>query len=130
MTVGLSAVNLANAWLNTMRNTSAVTFTAPTDIYLQCHIGDPGASGTANVAALTTRSVADWNAAATGSMTLLATVSFSAVATETISHISAFSASSAGTFYWSTSLTVAKAVTSGDTLQLTACTIALTPIAA
>jgi hypothetical protein len=131
MTVGLSAVNLADAWLNTIRNTSAASFTAPTDIYIQCHSADPGAAGTNAVStAITTRTVADWAASSGGSMALTATVSFAATGSQTISHIAAFSASTAGTFYWSTSLTVAKAVTSGDTLQLTACTIALTPIAA
>lgn len=131
MAVGLSAVNLANAWLNTIRNTSATTFTAPTDIFIQCHTADPGASGTTAVSTgIATRTVADWNAASGGSMALTATVSFAATGSDTITHISAHSASTAGTFYWSAVLAASKAVTNGDTLNLTACTISLTPIAA
>jgi len=131
MTVGLSAVNLANAWLNTIRNTSAASFTAPTDIYLQCHTADPGSAGTTAVSTgIATRTVADWAAASAGSIALTATVAFAATGSDTITHISAFSASTAGTFYWSAALTVAKAVTNGDTLNITAATIALTPLAA
>jgi hypothetical protein len=131
MTAGLSAVNLANAWLNTIRNTSAASFTAPTDIFIQCHTADPGASGTTAVSTgIATRTVADWAAASAGSMALTATVSFAATGSDTITHIAAFSASTAGTFYWSAALSASKAVTNGDTLNLTTCTIALTPIAA
>lgn len=131
MTAGLSAANLANAWLNTMRNTSAATFTAPTDIYLQCHTADPGSAGTTAVSTgIATRSVADWNAASAGSMALTATVSFSATGSDTITHLSAWSASTAGTFYYSCALSASKSVTNGDTLNVTALTVALTPIAA
>ena len=131
MTAGLSATNLANAWLSTMRNTSASSFTAPTDLYVQCHTGDPGASGTANVSTgIATRTVADWAAPSGGSMALTGTVSFSATGSDTITHVSVWSASSAGTFYYSAALSASKAVTNGDTLNLTALTFALTPIAA
>jgi hypothetical protein len=41
-----------------------------------------------------------------------------------------FDASSAGNFLFSVVLTVAKAVTSGDTLNLTSLSISFTPIAA
>ena len=131
MTAGLSAVNLANAWLNTMRNTSAASFTAPTDLFIQCHTADPGASGTTAVSTgIATRTVADWNAASAGSMALTATVSFSATGSDTITHVSVWSASTSGTFYYSAALSASKAVTNGDTLNLTALTFALTPIAA
>jgi len=131
MTAGLSAANLANPWLSTMRNTSAASFTAPTDLYIQCHTADPGASGTTAVSTgIATRTVADWAAPSAGSMALTATVSFSATGSDTITHISIWSASSAGTFYYSAALSASKAVTNGDTLNLTAVTFALTPIAA
>jgi hypothetical protein len=131
VTAGLSAANLANPWLSTMRNTSASTFTAPTDLYIQCHTGDPGASGTANVSTgIATRTIADWAAPSGGSMALTATVSFSATGSDTITHVAVFSASSGGTFYYSAALSAAKAVTNGDTLNLTALNFALTPIAA
>jgi hypothetical protein len=131
MTVGLSATGLANAWLNTMRNTSAASFTAPTDLYIQCHTADPGASGTTAVSTgIANRQLADWNAASAGSMALTATVSFSATGSDTITHLSVWSAPSAGTFYYSAALSASKSVTNGDTLNVTALTVALTPIAA
>ncbi len=131
MAAGLSTANLANAWLNTMRNTSATSFTAPTDLFVQCHNGDPGASGTANVSTgITTRTVADWQAAASGSIALTATVAFAATGTDTITHVAVFSASTAGTFYYSAALAASKAVANLDTLNLTALTVSLTPLAA
>ena len=131
MAVGLSAVNLANAWLNSMRGGGVgTTFTAPAAIYLELHTGDPGASGTANVAATSTRVAVTMAAASAGSMAESTTPSWTGAATETITHIAAFSASAAGTFYWSAQLTTAKSINSGDTLNLTTLTFALTPIAA
>jgi len=50
-------------------------------------------------------------------------------ATETISHISLWD-SAGTTFLWSVALTASKSVVSGDSLQLTSLTLALTPIAA
>lgn len=131
MTAGLSAANLANAWLDTMRGTSATNFTADTTLFVQCHIGDPGASGTANPSTgIATRTAANWNAASAGSQSLTATVSFSATGSDTITHVSVWGASSAGTFYYSAALSASKAVTNGDTLNLTALTFSLSPIAA
>ena len=131
MTAGLSAVNLANAWLNTMRNTSATTYTAPAALYIQCHTADPGAAGTTAVSTgIATRTVANWAAASAGSMALTATVSFTATGGDTITHVSVFSASTAGTFYYSAALSASKTVANGDTLNLTALTFALTPVAA
>jgi hypothetical protein len=131
MTAGLSAVNLANAWLSTMRNTSASSFTAPTDLFVQCHTADPGASGTTAVSTgIATRTVADWAAPSAGSMALAATVAFAATGADTITHVSVWSAASAGTFYYSAALTASKTVANLDTLNLTTLTFALTPIAA
>jgi hypothetical protein len=131
MTVGLSTVNLANAWLSTMRNTSASSFTAPTDLFVQCHTADPGASGTTAVSTgIATRTVADWAAPSVGSMALTATVSFAVTGSDTITHVSVWSASTAGTFYYSAVLSASKVVSASDTFNLTALTFALTPIAA
>jgi hypothetical protein len=132
MAVGLSAVNLANAWLNVMRGASnGVTFTAPATLFVQCHTADPGASGTTAVSTgIATRTALAQNAAAAGSQAITATISFAATGADTITHISVWSASSAGTFYYSAALSASKAVTNGDTFQLTALTFALTPIAA
>lgn len=132
MTVGLSAANQANAWLNTMRGGgNGVTFTAPATLFVQCHTADPGAAGTTAVSTgIATRTAATWAAAAAGSMALTATVSFTATGADTITHVSVFSASTAGTFYYSAALSASKTVANGDTLNLTALTFALTPIAA
>ena len=131
MTVGLSAVNTANKWLDVLRGASGVTFTTPAALFIQCHTADPGASGTTAVSTgIATRSSAAMNAASAGSASLTATVSFAATGADTITHISAWSASSAGTFYYSAALTASKTVANLDTLNLTTLTFALTPIAA
>lgn len=131
MTAGLSAVNTANAWLNTIRGTSAATFTGVTTMFLQFHTGDPGSAGTANVSTgIATRTAFNMNAGSSGSASIAATASASATGTDTITHISAWGASTSGTFYWSAALAASKSVTNGDTLNITAITFALTPIAA
>lgn len=133
MTVGLSAVNTANAWLNTLRGTSAATFTGVTTMFVQLHTGDPGAAGTANVSSVTTRPAVNFNAGSSGSQTIANTPSWATWAGdngEEVTHISTWGASSAGTFYYSAELAVPKTVNTGDTLNLTTLTVALTPIAA
>lgn len=129
MAAGLSAVNLANAWLNTL---SGTTFTGVTS-YVKLHTGDPGAAGASNASANTTRVVLAWNAAALGSKAITATLpswATWAAGSETISYISVWDNLTAGNFLFSVQLTVAKAVTNGDTFNLTSLTFALTPIAA
>lgn len=141
MTVGLSAVNLADAWLNTMRGGGAgTTFTAPATLFVQLHTGDPLASGTSAVSSNTTRVAITFGAssavsttrAIVSSGTAPSWASWSATSPETITHISIWSASSAGTFYCSIALTAQKTMTTGDTLNLTtgSTSISLTPIAA
>lgn len=130
MTLGISTTNTANAWINTLRGTSAATFTAVTTMFIQLHTGDPGASGTSNVANASTRQAINFAAASGGSAAITGSTAFTGTATETITHISAWGASTSGTFYWSAILTVAKAINSGDTLTLSTCTFALTPLAA
>ena len=67
MTAGLSTTNMANAWLAVFRGGGAGTsFTAPAALYIQIHTGDPGASGTANVSAVTTRQAVTFGAPASG----------------------------------------------------------------
>jgi hypothetical protein len=128
MTTGLAATTLANKWLDMLR---AQAFTAPAGTFVKLHIGDPGAAGTANASAVTTRDDATFAAASAGSIAMTGTApSFAMTATETISHISIWDASSAGNFLCSGALTVSKAVVNGDTLNFTTLTIALTPIAA
>jgi hypothetical protein len=133
MTVGLSAANLATAWLNTIRGAgNGVTFTAPATLFAELHVGDPGAAGTANPSAVTTRSALGFAASSGGSALALTGTnpSWSMTTTETISHIAVWSASTAGTFYFSAALSVSKAVNNGDTLTLTTLGFSLTPQAA
>lgn len=127
MTVGLATTALANAWLNTVNNTSfAITAT-----WVALHVGDPGAAGTANPSAVTTRQQVTFSAASGGALALSATpTAWNMTTSETITHISVWSASSSGTFYWSAALSVSKSVANGDTLTLNTCGLSLAPLAA
>lgn len=126
MTVGLAS-GTANSYLGVYRNTA---YSAIATVYVQLHTGDPGASGTSNVSALTTRNAITWNAPSGGSMTLNTLSSFSMTASETITHIALFTASSAGTFLQSAALTGSVPVINGSTLTFSSCTVSFTPIAA
>ena len=134
MTWGLSATNLANPWLSTMRGGGVGTsFTAPAALYDQLHTGDPGASGTANVSSTTTRQAAVWGAPSGGSMALTTQPSWTSWAGtngESVAGVSTWSATSAGTFYHSTQFTLAKTVNTGDTITNTSHSFGLAPIAA
>lgn len=128
MAVGLSTTNLANNWLNMLRGTA---FTAPTGLYVRLHVGDPGSAGTANGAAVSTRSQLTLAAASSGAVALTGTQpTWSMTTSETISYISIWDASTSGNFLWSAQLSVAKTVANGDTLTLTTCGLSLTPLAA
>lgn len=133
MTVGLAATATANAWLNTLRGTSAATFTGVTTLFVQLHTGDPGSAGTANVSSTTTRQAVNFAAASAGSQSITGTTQWTSWAGtngEVVTHISVWGASTSGTFYYSAALTASKTVNTGDTLNLTTLTVALTPIAA
>lgn len=133
MTVGFSTTNTINAWLNTLRGTSAATFTGVTTMFAQLHTGDPGASGTANVSSTTTRQAVNFAAASGGSQSLTGTTQWTSWAGtngEVVTHISLWGASSAGTFYYSVALTASKTVNTGDTLTLSTLTVSIAPLAA
>lgn len=134
MTVGLSAVNTANAWLNTLRGGGVgTTFTAAATLYAGVHTGDPGSAGTANVSVgSTTRLAITMGAAASGSQSLSSTppVWTNGGTSETLSHITVWSAATTGTFYYSAALTTPQAWASGNTFTLTSLTVSLTPLAA
>src|SRR5690242_7266313 len=123
MTVGLSAANTANAWLNVLRGNSAgTTFTAPAVQAAKLHTGDPGSAGTANAAAGdTTRKALAFAAASAGSMSLASSPSAwtNGGTSETISHISVWDATSAGNFQYSAALTASQAWASTNTFTLT-----------
>jgi len=122
MTVGIAAAS-ANSALDTLMNSS----------FIKLHTGDPGAAGAGNASANTTRVAATFTSAAAGSKAITTTLpvwATWAAGNETISHISYWSASTAGTFWGSVALTASKAVANGDTLTLNTLTSSITPIAA
>jgi hypothetical protein len=124
MTAGLAAAAV-NGWLDT-------TF-ATANCYVKLHTADPGAAGaTAAAAGDTTRKQATMAAASGGSKAASASVGpwTNASTTETLSHISLWSASSAGTFNGSAALTASQAWVNTNTFTLTSLSIAITPIAA
>lgn len=129
MATGLAATALANKILDHLRGGTA--WTQPAAIYVKLHIGDPGAAGTANPSAVTTRVAVTHAAASGGSITSNGTApSWAMTASETIAYVSFWDASTAGNFLWSAQCTASKGVVNGDTLTLTTNTLTLTPLAA
>lgn len=119
MATGLASATSA-ALLDALFNQS--NYTAPTALWLQLHVGEPGANGTANVAAETTRKdvTSAFAPASGGTVTTNVAVTWTGVAgTEDYTHWTMWSASSAGTFYISGAIT-ANAVTIGDTFTIPA----------
>lgn len=135
MTVGLATTTLANGWLNILRGGAAgTTFTAPAVMAVKLHTGDPGSAGTANASSTTTRSAITFAAAASGSMASSNTPSWATWAGtngEVVTHVSFWDSTTAGSFYWSASLTSSKTMGTGDTLNLTSgsTTLSLSPLA-
>lgn len=131
MTVGLHTANLANKWLDMLGGTA---FTAPATTATKLHTGDPGASATANASSVTTRPALTWSAAASGSKAITTTLpswsNWAGTNGEVVSHISVWDSTTAGNFLYSFALTVSKTLNTGDTLNLTSHTIALSPLAA
>jgi len=124
MTVGVAA-SVANGWLDG-------TFATAT-CWAKLHIGDPGAAGaTSPAVGDATRKQCTMAAASGGSKAMTGTAGpwANVTTTETISHISLWTASSAGTFQDSAALTASQPWVNTNTLTLTSLTIAITPIAA
>lgn len=126
MTVGLAAAQ-ANAFLNVYRNTAASAVATP---FVQLHTGDPGAAGTSNVATTNTRNAITWAAASAGSMSLSSLSDFTGAASETITHVSLWTASTAGTFLQSFALSASQPIVTSSVLHFASFTVSFTPIAA
>ena len=96
------------------------TYTAQSAYYVKLHLGDPGAAGTNNAAANTTRQAVTFgNAAASGAISNTAAVEWTSVPnTEVYSHVSFWTASSGGTFLGSDDLSSTASVTAGDTFRI------------
>jgi hypothetical protein len=132
MTVGLSAVNLANVWLDILRLQGV---TAKTIVAVKLHTGDPGSAGTANASSVTTRATITFAAASAGAIASNNTPSWASWAGtngEVVTHISFWDSATVGNFLTSIALTASKTMGTGDTLNLTSgsTTVSLTPIAA
>jgi len=128
MTVGLSVAGLANRVLNHL--VGGAVWSQPAGLWVQLHLGDPGAAGTASPSLVSARSPAFFNSAAAGSVSMTTPApQWTMTSTEVVSHVSVWSAASGGTFLWSAQLAVAKNVGSGDTLTLNSCGMALSPVA-
>ena len=127
MTYGISTY-LANKLLDhAFRNT---TYTPPATIYMKMHTGDPGAAGTANSSANTTRIATTFAAAASGSIRLSTTYEHTLNATETIAGASFWDASTGGNFLYSVAASVSKGGVSGDVIRVSINIIGMTPLAA
>ncbi len=131
MTVGL-APGVAQAILDALCSSTA--WSEPAAFCVKLHIGDPGVAGTANAAAETTRKAVTFAAAAAdGTITNSAALEWTSVsAAETYSHVSFWSATTAGTFLGSDDLAVSRTVAIGDNFTIAAgdLDLALSPIAA
>lgn len=96
------------------------TYTANAAVYAKLHTGSPGAAGTTNAAGETTRQAVTFGSAASaGAISNTAQVQWTSVSTsETITHVSFWTASSAGTFLGADDLPSSKALIAGDTLTI------------
>jgi hypothetical protein len=115
--MGTFAETVRNSWLDAFaRNVSY----ANAAVWIKLHIGDPGAAGATNPAANTTRVQVTFGSGATGgAISNTAAVEWTSVPnTETYSHISVWTASTAGTFLGSDDLSSTAAVTAGDTFRI------------
>lgn len=102
--------------LDAIGNATAFSVTTP---YIKLHIGDPGEDGTGNAAGETTRKSVSFAAAASGSMASDADIVWTNVSTsETLSHFSLWDASTNGNCLWTGAISPSKAVTAGDTFQI------------
>ena len=107
MATGLAAAQ-ANTALDAIRTDTP---------YIQLHVGDPGAAGTANKATETTRKAVTFNAASGGSMTNSAQVQWTNIAgSQDATHFSIWNTATDGTGTFKMSGTItANAYTAGDT---------------
>jgi hypothetical protein len=139
MTVGLKDTNLANKWLDMLGGTA---FTAPASCNGQLHTADPGVAGTTSpcngASSAGTRKAITWAAAAAGAKAMSGTPSWTSWdgGSVTISHLSFWDAIGAGNpatggnFLFSGVLSSGKAITNGDTFNLTSLSVSLAPLAA
>lgn len=131
MALGVAATAVANIWLDLFGSASQSGWSTP---FVKLHTGDPGAAGTTAASAETTRKALTFSAASAGSKAAtgspVAQWTAWSAGTETISHLSIWTAATAGTFLASLALSASKVVNNTDTLNLTALTLSITNLAA
>lgn len=94
-------------------------YTAPTNIYVKLHTGDPGEAGTGNAATETDRIEATFGTASSGTISNDAPVAWTGVSTsETYSHVSLWDHISAGNCLAAGALSSPVAVTAGDNFTI------------
>lgn len=111
------AESVRNSFLNALcRNTSY----ANAAVWAKLHTGAPGSAGTSNAAGETTRQQVTFGSVASGgAISNTAAAAWTSVSTsETYTHISLWTASSAGTFLGEAALTQSKVVNSGDNFSI------------
>lgn len=124
MTTGLTAT-IVNNWLDTDFATAGA--------FVKLHTADPGSAGTTAAAAGdTSRKQATMGAAASGvkAMTSMSGNWTNGGTSETISHVSIWSASTAGTFKASGALGTPQAWANTNTFSLTTLSFSIAPLAA
>lgn len=129
MTIGLNGT-LADSFLNVLRATAPTTY-GP--VFIQLHTADPGAAGTTSVSVgSTARQSLTFAAPAAHALAASAAPSAwtNGGTSETLTHVSVWSASSAGTFLFSAALASSQAWASGNTFTLSALGLSIAPIAA
>ena len=130
MTTGMSSA-IANSILDAYAR--SVAWSEPAELWVKLHTGDPGAAGTSNAAANTTRQEGTFSAASAGAITTSADCTWTSVSTtETYSHVSFWDASTSGTFLGSDALETSRGVTAGDNFTIATgdLDLSVTPIAA
>lgn len=129
MAEGLATAT-ANAVLDAYCN--ATNITAPADIYIQLHTAAPGSAGTTAIAGNATRKACSFAAASGGAIASNADVDWTSGEVDTsedYTHCSFWTASSAGTFLFSGTVT-ANPVTAGDTFTIASGDIDITLVVA
>ena len=114
MATGISTY-LANKWLDALGNNTAFSVTA---CYVQLHVGDPGAAGTANAATETTRKSVSFAAASGGAIASDADVTWTNISgSQDATYFTAWDGITDGTFLFSGTIT-GNPYTAGDTYTI------------
>lgn len=114
MATGISSY-LADKWFDALCN--ATSFSVA-QVYIQLHIGDPGAAGTSNTATETTRKSVSFGASSGGAISNDVAVTWTSIAgSQDATHFSLWDNTTSGNFLGSGTIT-ANAYTAGDTYTI------------